>query len=171
MPKPPAARIQAWRQTNGFTNGLSRPLAPGLSPGITNTGDLNLAGVFLVEIEGTTVGTQYDQTNVTGTVTLAGATLTLAGAYPPAVGDTFTIIANDGADAVAGTFAGLAEGASVTFNGVTMVISYVGGTGNDVVLRAQAVAAPVPIPTLSQWAVILLAMLLAATGMAAARRR
>lgn len=27
-----AARIQAWRQTNGFTNGLSRPLAPGLSP-------------------------------------------------------------------------------------------------------------------------------------------
>ena len=146
-------------------------LAPGLSPGLTNTGDLNLAGAFLVEIEGTTVGTQYDQTNVTGTVTIAGGTLTLAGAYVPVAGNAFTIIANDGADAVTGTFAGLAEGATVTLNGVTLVISYVGGTGNDVVLTAQAAAVVAPIPTLSQWGVILLAMLLAAVGMVAARRR
>jgi autotransporter-associated beta strand protein len=146
-------------------------LAPGLSPGLTNTGDLNLAGAFLVEIEGTTVGTQYDQTNVTGTVTIAGGTLTLAGAYVPVAGNVFTVIANDGADAVTGTFAGLAEGATITFNGVTLVISYIGGTGNDVVLTAQAAAVAAPIPTLSQWGVILLAMLLAAAGMTAARRR
>jgi autotransporter-associated beta strand protein len=146
-------------------------LAPGQSPGLTNTGDLNLAGVFLVEIEGTTVGTQYDQTNVTGTVTIAGGTLTLAGAYVPVAGNVFTVIANDGADAVTGTFTGLAEGATVVFNGVTLQISYVGGTGNDVVLTALAPAVAGAIPTLSEWAVIVLATLLAASGMLAARKR
>ena len=34
---------------------------------------------FDVEINGTTVGTQYDQLNVTGTVTLGSATLNLTG--------------------------------------------------------------------------------------------
>ena len=41
-----------------------------------------------------------------------------------------------GADAVVGTFAGLAEGATVSVAGNTYQISYVGGTGNDVVLTA-----------------------------------
>ena len=89
----------------------------------------------------------------------------------PVAGNVFTIIANDGADAVVGTFAGLAEGATITLNGVTLVISYVGGTGNDVVLTAQAAAVAAPIPTLSAWAMILLSALLAAAGMVAARRR
>ena len=56
-------------------------------------------------------------TNVTGAVALAGGTLTLAGAFTPVVGDTFPIIANDGADAVTGTFAGLAEGAQFAVTG------------------------------------------------------
>ena len=89
----------------------------------------------------------------------------------PVAGNAFTIIANDGADAVVGTFAGLAEGATIILNGVTLVISYVGGTGNDVVLTAQAAAVVAPIPTLSAWAMILLSALLAAAGMATARRR
>ena len=146
-------------------------LSPGLSPGITNTGDLALGGVFLVEIEGTTIGTQYDNTNVTGTVTIAGGTLTLAGAYAPAVGDSFTIIANDGADAVTGTFAGLAEGATLTFNGATLGISYVGGTGNDVVLTVLAAGLAVPVPTLSQWGLLMLALLMGGAGAVAAWRR
>jgi autotransporter-associated beta strand protein len=145
-------------------------LAPGLSPGVINTGDLNLAGVALIEIEGTALGTQYDNINVTGTVTIAGATLTVAGAHVPAPGSTFTIITNDGADPVVGTFAGLAEGATVTVNGKPLTISYVGGTGNDVVLAAPAPAAQA-IPTLSQWALLLLAALVAACGAAFARRR
>ncbi len=97
-----------------------------------------------MEIEGTTVGTQYDQTNVTGTVTIAGGTLTLAGAYAPFSGNTFVIVANDGADAVTGTFAGLPEGATIVFNGATLQISYVGGTGNDITLTALA-------PTSTTW--------------------
>ncbi|HRE14695.1 MAG TPA: hypothetical protein PLD37_10920, partial [Usitatibacteraceae bacterium] len=34
-------------------------IAPGLSPGITNTGNLSIAGTLVIEIEGTTIGTQY----------------------------------------------------------------------------------------------------------------
>ncbi|MDY3554378.1 Calx-beta domain-containing protein [Gemmata sp. JC717] len=49
-------------------------------------------------------------------------------------GHQHILIANDGADAVVGTFAGLPEGASFTAGGVTFTISYVGGTGNDVVV-------------------------------------
>ncbi len=148
-------------------------LAPGLSPGIINTGNLNLAGIFQVEIQGTTLGTQYDNTNVTGTVTIAGATLNLAGAYVPAVGNTFTIISNDGADPVTGTFSGFPEGALASFNGVSLRVSYVGGTGNDVVLTAIAAAPPVAnavVPTQPEWVLAVLAFLLAATGMFAARR-
>ncbi len=142
-------------------------LSPGLSPGILNTGNFALGGVLLVEIQGTTLGTQYDNVNVTGTVNLGGGTLSLTGAYVPAPGDTFTIITNDGADAVTGTFAGLAEGATVTFNGVPLTITYAGGDGNDVVLTAAApAAAAVPIPTLSQWVLALLALVVGAAGAA-----
>ena len=73
---------------------------------------------------------------VTGTVTLADATLTLAliGSFDPVNGTTFTIIANDDSDAVIGTFAGLAEGAAFSLGGNSYVITYAGGDGNDVVL-------------------------------------
>lgn len=124
--------------SGGVTVQSGGTLAPGASPGITNTGNvtLNSGSTFAAEINGTTVGTQYDQLNVTGTVSLGGAVLSLSGSLTPSVGNTFTIINNDSTDAVSGTFSGLAEGATVTFNGVPMAISYVGGTGNDVVLTA-----------------------------------
>ncbi|AWM39736.1 Extracellular serine protease precursor [Gemmata obscuriglobus] len=112
-------------------------LAPGNSPGALNTGDLafqSSGSTYAVELNGSIAGTQYDQTNVTGTVTLAGATLSLSIGYAPTVGTTFALINNDGSDAVSGTFAGLAEGATITSGSATYAISYVGGDGNDVVL-------------------------------------
>ncbi len=77
---------------------------------------------------------------MTGTVSLNGATLgaNLWNGFTPTVSQTFTIINNDGADAVSGTFAGLAEGATVTLSGVLFTVSYTGGTGNDVVLTRLA---------------------------------
>jgi hypothetical protein len=73
---------------------------------------------------------------VAGTVDLGGATLVLAGAHVPAAGNTFVIVNNKGASAIVGTFAGLAEGATILFNGKNLRISYVGGVdGNDVVLK------------------------------------
>jgi hypothetical protein len=50
------------------------------------------------------------------------------------VGATFTIINNDGTDAVTGTFAGLAQGATFVVGGETFQINYKGGDGNDVTL-------------------------------------
>jgi len=113
-------------------------IAPGNSPGIINTGDLVLVSgsAYEFELGGTTVGSQYDQINVTGTVDLGGGTLSviLWNSFKPSVGQTFTIINNDGSDAITGTFVGLAEGKTFVSQGYAYTISYVGGSGNDVVL-------------------------------------
>ena len=82
------------------------------------------------------MGTQYDQVNVTGGVTLGNATLNVVLGFTPSAGQTFTIIANDLADAVVGTFSGLPEGSIFTAGAGRFRISYVGGTGNDVTLTA-----------------------------------
>lgn len=111
-------------------------IAPGNSPGILSTGNLTLASgsTATMEIDGTDAGTGYDQINVTGTVTISDATLNVVLGYTPATGDSYTLINNDLADGVTGTFDGLAEGDTLTAGGRTFQISYVGGTGNDVTL-------------------------------------
>jgi hypothetical protein len=120
----------------------SGTVAPGNSPGVLNTGNLTFTGGSLEEEVGGTAAGQYDQLNVTGTVDLGSATtlnVSQWNNFVPANGDMFTIVKNDGSDAVTGTFQGLAEGATVTStNGVSYTISYKGGDGNDVVLTAVA---------------------------------
>jgi len=121
-------------------------IAPGSGPGILDTGSITFqtGSTLNVEIGGATAGDgagHYDRLNVTGTVSFgSGVTLNLAsyGGFAPAVGDSFTIINNDGSDAVSGAFNGLPEGATVTIGGVNLTISYTGGDGNDVVLRRYA---------------------------------
>lgn len=126
----------------------SGTLSPGASAGILSTGDLTfISGThFMVELGGTGAGTGYDQAHVTGTVDLGGAMLdvSLIGGFnlTSASNATYRIIDNDGADAVTGTFAGLAEGASVSIGGVSLRLSYQGGDGNDVVLTAPSFAPP-----------------------------
>jgi len=111
-------------------------VAPGHSPGCITSGNLVLNGAYNAEIGGTTACTEYDQLKVTGTVDITGATLnvSLFNGFKPAVGQKYTIIDNDASDAVTGTFAGLAQGATVTVGGYTLSVSYTGGDGNDVVL-------------------------------------
>lgn len=118
-------------------------LAPGLSPGCLISGNTSIAGNFDVELGGTTACTEYDQLQVTGTVDVTSGTLNVSrfGGFTPAVGQTFTIISNDVADAVTGTFAGLAQGATVTVDAYTFTISYTGGDGNDVVLTVTGIPA------------------------------
>jgi hypothetical protein len=128
-------------------------LAPGHSPGCLNSGNLTLGGEYQVEIGGTTACSGYDQMRVTGTVDVTGGTLTpsLYGGFVPSVGQSFTIITNDGADAVTGTFTN-AAGNKITAGGVSYSVSYIGGDGNDVVLTVTAIdpslaaasSAPVP---------------------------
>jgi fibronectin-binding autotransporter adhesin len=116
-------------------------LAPG-SPTteIFKTGNVafSTGSTYAVTLNGTTAGTGYDQLSVTGTVNLGSATLSVNLAFTPAIGSAFILIQNDGTDAVVGTFAGLPQGATLSLNGMTFQISYVGGTGNDVVLTRIA---------------------------------
>ncbi len=119
-------------------------IAPGASPGILNTDDVtfNSGSNFNVELNGTTVGTQYDQLNVTGAVAAGSATLNVTVGFTPTAGNTFTIINNDLADAVTGTFSGLPEGKVFTAGSSNFQITYQGGDGNDVVLKAIDPANP-----------------------------
>lgn len=125
-------------------------IAPGNSPGILSTGDYNQAGTLSLEINGTATGSEYDQVNVTGTVTLSGMlTLTMTD-FTPAAGNLFFVINNDGTDAISGTFSGLAQGAEFTMDGWLWSISYDANfgsntfdSGNDVALRSLA-AIPEP---------------------------
>ncbi|HOW70036.1 MAG TPA: cadherin-like beta sandwich domain-containing protein [Phycisphaerae bacterium] len=122
--------------TAGTITATGGTLAPGVSPGALACGNLTLsaANSLSLEINGTTAGVQYDQLNVTGSVDLSSATLGIdLGVFTPSAGDTFTIISNDGNDAVVGQFA---QGQSITVNGVLFFIDYAGGDGNDVVLLA-----------------------------------
>ena len=119
-------------------------ISPGNSPGILNSSNVNFSstGNFTVELTGPNPGVGgYDQLNVTGTVSLANAILNVIPNFtaPVAIGQQFTIINNDGADAITGTFNGLANGAQFSAGGYTFRINYAGGTGNDVVLTLWGV--------------------------------
>ncbi|KAL8971230.1 MAG: hypothetical protein Q9197_003381, partial [Variospora fuerteventurae] len=113
------------------------------SPFTSDVGDLALdaTSTFTTRLAGNAPGngsTGYGQAVVTGGVALGGATLGLSigGGYTPGPGDSLTIISNDGTDAIAGTFAGLPEGAYSSLGaGRTFRITYRGGDGNDVVLN------------------------------------
>lgn len=91
-----------------------------------------------------TGGTDYDQIQVTGPVALGGTTLVVTSVGPLPLGGVYTIIDNDGADAVAGTYAGYAEGAAFQQGSNWFRIGYAGGSGNDVVLTVIAEPAPPP---------------------------
>jgi hypothetical protein len=102
------------------------------------------SGALVVELNGNTAGTQYDQLNVRGSVRLTGLTLQLSPnfSFNPTVGDTFTIINNDGLDPVTGTFPGLPQGAELNAGGKKFTVNYSGGDGNDVVLTSRASLPP-----------------------------
>ena len=119
------------------SGGTVNPGSPVSATAVLSSGDvaLDAATTFSANLNGATAGTGYDQLNVTGTVNLNGATLNLAFGFTPAVGAAFVLVNNDGADAISGTFAGLAEGANLTLGGLRYQITYAGGTNaNDVVL-------------------------------------
>lgn len=108
--------------------------------GILNTGNLTFTpdGGYVVKIAEPAAGENgYDQLNVGGAVNLNDALLTIAplNGYVPVVGTSFTILNNDGSEAIVGKFLNLPE--STTFNvGTDMryIITYRGGDGNDVVI-------------------------------------
>ena len=122
-----------------LTSGVTSPgfESPGLSFGLLETSQFTqgASGLLSVDIGGLVAGSGHDQLRVSGTVTLDGVLdVDLLSGFTPTVGDAITVIDNDGIDLISGTFDGLLEGA--TLPGLPWEISYVGGTGNDVVLTA-----------------------------------
>ena len=112
-------------------------LAPGNSPGTLTSSNVTFSatGTFAVELTGPTAGVQYDQLNVRGTNALANAALIVNMNFtnPVAIGQQFTILNNDGAEAITGIFAAWPEGSIAGSFGYAASLSYIGGTGNDVV--------------------------------------
>ena len=104
----------------------------------------NNATTFEFDINGATAGSGHDQLDIAASsidpssngVTLASAALVLRDTVALPIGTIITLIKNDGNDAVSGTFTGLANFAFVTTNFNRFIISYNGGTGNDVTLTA-----------------------------------
>ncbi|MFI5460266.1 MAG: beta strand repeat-containing protein [Isosphaerales bacterium] len=117
-------------------------VSPGDGTGILNVdGNVTLdpSSTFTVELNGPAPGTGYDQLNVTGTVNLAGSTLSPSAGFKPS-GESFTIIRSTGP--IVGTFKGLSEGALVLINNLPFKISYAGGNGDDVVLTVVGPVMP-----------------------------
>ena len=111
-------------------------LAPGLSPGVLTCAGVMLssASTFQVELNSPSPGVGHDQLAVSGGVGLGGCRLEVLQNVVPSLGDQYVIINRSGTDPVLGTFTGLPEGAGWNRGGYQLQISYVGGTGNDVVL-------------------------------------
>jgi fibronectin-binding autotransporter adhesin len=168
---------------NGSIGSLTASSGGTFSPigSVLSSTALNVLGKLNFQAGSTDVfdfnsATAYDQINVSvggvaGTVALGGTLQVNLGTFAPATTDKFWIIQNDLTDAVSGTFAGLAEGATAfTSGGTDWVIYYdadyatlnaTPGSGNDVVL----VAVPEP-ATLS-----MLFAALAAIGLTIVRKQ
>jgi hypothetical protein len=135
--------------TGSIDGGVTVHAGASVEPGIADiasigTGDLALGtgSTLVIQLSDAPAN---DRVNVSGTVNLTGADLDLVQFGTAPTTGTFTIIDNDDADAVTGTFDGLAEGSLVAVNvgtdlapvaGTIFRISYQGGDGNDVVLTA-----------------------------------
>lgn len=127
-------------------------VAPGNSPGTLSTKNFSLlsGGALKLEIGGLNAG-QYDQLNITGTVSLAGdVQISLFGGYTPQIGDKFFVILNDSTDTITGTFANPTAN-QIIVSGTTFAVSYTdnsagGGAGNDVSLTVVSVV-PEPAST------------------------
>ncbi|MBI3409508.1 MAG: Ig-like domain repeat protein [Planctomycetes bacterium] len=118
-----------------------------LSPGDTGAGailscknfTMNAGSIFQVDLNGLAAGAGgYDRVDATGTVSVSNSTLNLSVGFTPTIGSSFTIVTNDLADPVTGTFTGLLQGATINIGGMLFQISYTGGTGNDIVLTRIA---------------------------------
>lgn len=119
-------------------NGLI-PRAPGVDLFVpAATVNLIQSSPLAVTITGNAVDSGYDQLSVVGKVNLASTSLLLAGSFSGNIGDSFTLINNDGSEPIIGTFQGAPENAIFFLNGQPARIHYAGGTGNDVTLERIA---------------------------------
>ncbi len=136
-----SADVKGSGTIDGNVNSSGTTYTPGASPGLLAiTGWLTLTSTDTLKMElGGSAPSLFDRFSVGGVVTLGNATLNLS-LLPgfetnAAVNDTLTLINNTGSSPINGKFAGIAEGASIIIGTATFTASYVGGDGNDFVLK------------------------------------
>ena len=88
-----------------------------------------------LSIFGSAASVSSGAVEVAGTIDIANVNLVLNVTVSGAVNGDVSLIINDGSDPVIGRFNGLQEGAGFSLGGTAYAITYVGGDGNDVVLR------------------------------------
>ena len=96
---------------------------------------VNLASAATVTINSSSTLKGYGTIN--GAIN-ASLSASIYNAYTISSGENYTLIDNDGADAVSGIFTGLTEGSIFSLGGKNLSISYIGGDGNYVVLKAPS---------------------------------
>ncbi len=120
--------LQAGSYTGNVDTGSKAiTLSPGASAGqVTIGGNLTLhsGDTLVIEVNGTSAATNYDNFVVTGSTTLGNATLNITVGYSPSAGDTITIIDST---TLGGTFGNYAQGAVVSSG---FRINYNGGNAN-----------------------------------------
>jgi len=96
------------------------------------------SSTFKATLNGTG-SSSYSQVTASGPVNLGGSALTLALGFTPQVSDSFTLLTTTDPGGISGTFAGLAEGATLTQGAFTFQITYRGGPdGKSVVVTRVA---------------------------------
>lgn len=131
---------------DGIVGPLTAAAGTTISPGVSSAATLDVAGpltldggTLKLELNGPALGS-YDQLTTTGSVALlSNVPVDLTLGFSPN-SDSFTILNNQSATAISGsglfTFNGepLSEGEHFLLGGYDTVITYQGGTGNDVVI-------------------------------------
>ena len=131
----------------GKVFGLAGSILPGDTVGALNTNNISLNSLMTLGIGIVTVpsGTN-DSLIVNGSILLNNSVLSVSVTLPAtqilSVGNSFTIIKNDGTDLINGTFLNQPQGSLYTVDNYTFRISYTGGTGNDVTLTVSSVVSP-----------------------------
>ena len=130
--------------TLSFDETISAMTMHGSTPSLT----LGIGSHFLV----TTRPSDFSAVS-TAAASIDGAVLVVdTSSFTPTPTSVMTIITNTGSAPIAGTFANLAEGATVssaTNPGTTFIISYIGGSGNDVTLTGVAASSDTTAPAIT----------------------
>ena len=131
---------------SGTINSIVSIVSGTINPGNTGTAILttkslifnNSSATAIFHLNGTTVGTQYDQIVIPlgGNLTLNSATLSIILGYAATPGTVFTIV-NNQSGSISGIFNGLPEGSIIASTGIiqNFIISYV-NAGSNVTLTA-----------------------------------
>jgi autotransporter-associated beta strand protein len=141
-----AGTLSGTGKITGAVTVASGTAAAILAPGIgTSTGTLtilstlafNANATYQVDLNSSTPAA--DQVVAKGVTINSGALVTIddLGISVLASGTVFTIISNTAATPIAGTFSNLADGSTLTVGSNTYLVSYEGGTGNDLTLTVQ----------------------------------